>query len=292
MTRLWLQSLLLLSSCLSFFAVAEVNHYVVSARAVSPERVDGYYAVLLRMILMASKKPDETIDINFSDREFSQARWIAEVQTGQLNEVMWTTTSIEREELLRPIRVPIFRGLLGKRILIIRRQDQEIFARVNSKQDLAGLVAGQNAHWSDTEIFKANGLLVTGGGGKESLYKMLQADRFDYFPRGVIEIASEADFLLGTELMVEQHLMLSYTMPIYFFVNKNNVELAERIESGWDIILKNGEFDKFFFGHPRIKFALQELKKHKRKMIFLDNPYLPDQTPLDRPEYWLDVSKY
>lgn len=292
MTRFWLHVLLLLSSCLGIVAVAGANQYVVSVRAVSPDRVDGYYAVLLKMILEASKNPDESIDINFSDREFSQARWIAEVQTGQLNEVMWTTTSKQREALLRPIRVPIFKGLLGKRILIIRRQDQAIFARVNSKQDLAGLVAGQNAHWSDTEILKVNGLMVTGGGGKESLYKMLQADRFDYFPRGVIEIASETDFLLGTDLMVEQHLMLAYTMPIYFFVNKNNVELAQRLESGWDIILKNGEFDKFFFNHPRIQFAIAELKKHKRKIIPLDNPYLPAETPLDRREYWFDVSNY
>lgn len=292
MTRFWLLIPVLLASCVSSLALAEPHSYVVEVRAVSPERVDGYYAVLLSMILTASKKPDETIDINFSDREFSQARWIAEVQTGQLNEVMWTTTSQQREQSLRPIRVPIFKGLLGKRILIIRREDQELFAKINSRQDLTQLVAGQNAHWSDTEILKANGLPVTGGGGKDSLYKMLQADRFDYFPRGVTEIATEVDFLKGTDLVVEQHLMLSYDMPIYFFVNKNNDELAQRLEEGWDIILKNGEFNKFFFNHPRIQVALAELKKHKRKVIKLENPYLPVETPLNRRDYWIDVNDY
>jgi hypothetical protein len=291
MTLLWLRILVLLSCCACELALAEAKPYVVIVRAVSPDRVDGYYAVLLKMLLEASKKPRETIEIHFSDREFSQARWIAEVQTGQLNEVMWTTTSIEREELLRPIRVPIFRGLLGKRVLVIRRQDQEIFAKINSKEDLTRLVAGQNVHWSDTDILKANGLMVTGGGGKESLYKMLQASRFVYFPRGVTELASEVDFLKGTDLIVEQHLMLSYTMPIYFFVSKDNSELARRLEKGWQIILKSGEFDKFFFNHPRIKTALADLKMQNRKIIQLDNPYLPATTPLNRAEYWLDVGK-
>jgi len=272
--------------------LAEASPYVVEVRAVSPDRVDNYYAILLKMVLAASKKPNETIDIRFSDRQFTQARWIAEVQSGHLNEVMWTTTSKEREQLLRPIRIPLFKGLLGKRILVIRRQDQAIFAKVNTKEDLALLVAGQNAHWSDTEILKANGMLVTMGGGKENLYKMLQAGRFDYFPRGVSEIASEASFLEGTDLMIEEHLMLSYTMPIYFFVNKDNTELAERLEKGLRLMLKNGEFDEYFYSHPRIKVGIAELKKHKRKIIELDNPFLPDETPINHPDYWLDVTKY
>lgn len=292
MTVLWLRIILLISCGAIIPASAKSHIYLVEVRAVSPERVDDYYALLLKMILAASKKPDETLKIHFSDREFSQARWIAEVQSGQFNEVMWTTTSQEREQLLRPIRVPIFRGLLGKRILIIRRHDEAIFAKVNTKKDLLELVAGQNAHWSDTEILKANGLPVTGGGGKESLYKMLQANRFDYFPRGLTEIASETNFIKDTNLMVEQHLMLSYTMPIYFFVNKDNVELAERLENGWEIILKNGDFDRFFFNHPRIQVALAELKKRERTIIQLDNPYLPSATPLTLREYWLDVNQY
>lgn len=287
-----LRVILMLSSCVSVIALADASHYGVEVRAVSPERVDNYYVALLRMVLTASKKPDEVIDIHLSDRQFTQARWIAEVQSGQMNDVLWTTTSKEREQLLRPVRVPLFKGLLGKRILVIRRQDQAIFAKVNTKEDLALLVAGQNVHWSDTDILKANGLAVTSGAGKENLYKMLQADRFDYFPRGISEIASEASFLEGTNLMIEEHLMLSYTMPIYFFVNKDNTELADRLEKGFEIIIKNGEFDRYFYNHPRIRVGIEELKKHKRKIIELDNPFLPDETPLDQPEYWFDASKY
>jgi len=292
MRRLFGYLIALLGGCFSLGTLAETSTYLVEVRAVSPERTGEYYVILLNMILAASKKPNEVIDLRLSDRQFTQARWIAEVQTGRYNEVMWTTTSKEREQLLHAIRVPIFRGLLGRRFLVIRRQDEAIFAQINTKQDLATVIAGQGAHWSDADILEANGLLVTSGSGKETLYRMLKAGRFDYFPRGVIEIASETNFLQENDLIVEKHLMLSYTMPIYFFVNKDNVELTERLERGWRIILKNGEFDKFFFNHPRIKTAIAELKKYKRNIIQLDNPFLPDDLPLDHPEYWLDVSKY
>jgi hypothetical protein len=270
----------------------ELTHYSVAVRAVSPERTGDYYAALLKMILNASKSPKEIIDFDYSDRQFSQARWIVEVQSGQINEVMWTATSKEREQLLRPIRVPIFKGLLGKRILVIRPQDQPKFAQVRNKQDLKKFVAGMGVNWPDADVLLANGFPVTLGGGKDNLYKMLKANRFDYFARGVTEIASETRFLADNSLVIENHLLVTYQMPIYFFVSKKNEELAQRLENGWKIILKNGEFEKFFINHPRIKAAVDELKKQKRTIIHLDNPYLPDETPLSNPEYWFDVSQY
>ncbi|HWV13944.1 MAG TPA: hypothetical protein VN030_00845 [Cellvibrio sp.] len=290
--QLLLGLVLLLGTGHSALSHAETGRYLVQVRAVSPERAGNYYTLLLQMILEASKKPGETIEIQLSDRQFTQARWIAEVQTGQFNEVLWTTTSKERERLLHPIRVPIFKGLLGKRFLVIRRKDEALFAKVHSKADLTELIAGQGAHWSDTDILEANGLPVTVGGGKETLYRMLKADRFDYFPRGVSEIYSEYEFMAENDLVVEKHLMLSYVMPIYYFVNKNNTELALRLEKGWNIILQNGQFNTFFFAHPRIKTAIEEYKKHKRTIIVLDNPYLPDYLPFDHPEYWMDLSAY
>ena len=81
-------------------------------------------------------------------------------------------------------------------------------------------------------------------------------------------------------------------MPIYFFVNKENIELAQRLEKGWNIILENGEFNKYFYNHPRVKVAFEELQKYKRRIIRLDNPYLPIETPIDKSEYWLNISKY
>lgn len=270
----------------------EMRRYVVDIQVLDVERQGEYCPTLLKMILNASKAPDETIEFTYTDRHFSQARWFAEVQRNHANTLIWTVTDKEREQLLRPIRVPVFKGLLGHRILVIRKEDQPIFSRINNVKDLATLRAGQGIHWPDTDIMEANGLPVVVGAGAENLYKMLKVKRFDYFPRGILELMPEARHLRNNAVVAEEEILLSYPSAMYFFVNKKNTELAERIEKGWEIIIKDGEFDKFFYNHPRVVEAIDQLKKNKRRIIRLENPYLPPETPLDRPELWLDVTKY
>ena len=271
---------------------AEPRRYIVDIQILEADRQSEYCPTLLKMILDASKAPDEVIEFSYSDRQFSQARWFAEVQRNATNSVIWTVANKEREELLRPIRVPIYKGLLGHRVLVIRDDDQTRFNNIKTLSDLSGLIAGQGMHWPDTDIMQANGLPVITGNGTGHLYRMLKVKRFDYFPRGIFELTTEADLIQTNNLAEEKEILLSYPSAMYFFANKNNTELAERIEKGWAIILKNGSFDKYFFSHPKVAIALQDLKKHKRQVIPLENPYLSAQTPTDRAEYWLDLSKY
>jgi hypothetical protein len=282
MVQFWFCLALVINSCFGAFAKAEVSHYVVEVQVVAPEHKGDYVPALLSMILAASKAPDEVIDIIFSDHMFSQARWIAEVQKQDNNNVLWTVTSKEREQLLRAIRIPLYKELWDTRLLVIRKQDEEKFAQIKNKNDLTMYMAGQGAHWPDNAILAANGLGVMLGSGTENLYKMLQAKRFDYFPRSIVELSSESHFFDASDLVVEKNILLSYSNPMYFFVNKKNKELAMRIEKGWEIIIKNGEFDKFFYSDSQVKFALAELKRYDRQIIRLDNPDLLDEVPADR----------
>lgn len=261
---------------MSFMAHAEPRHYVVDVQVLPPVNGGDYYINLLSLILNASKAPDEVIDFNFADKQLAQARWVAEVQKNEGNNVLWTVTSKDREEVLRPIRVSIFRDLLSYRLLVIRKADQAKFAAIKTKNDLAQLMAGQGAHWPDTDVLLENQLPVMVGMAKENLYKMLSAKRFDYFPRAITEVFIEEQLMKENDAMVEPHLILYYPNVMYFFVSKQNEELARRIEAGWDVILKNGEFDKLYVNVPRVKAALAELKEHKRTMIALDNPFLSD----------------
>jgi len=299
MTHIYIHSLMLFSRMIllsgmlgAAFVHAETRHYPVDIQIIGPERSEEYSPSLLRIILNASKAPDEVIDFSYTDRHFSQARWLAEVENSNVNAPVWAVTTKEREQLLRPIRVPMFKGLIGWRVLMIRKEDQYKFSSINSVKDLAKLKAGQGIRWPDSEILEANGLPVILGAGTENLYKMLKAKRFDYFPRGIHELTPDSRYIHANDVVEEQELLLVYPSAAYFFVNKKNTELAERIQKGWDIILKNGEFEKFFFNHPQIISALEDLKRHRRKIIRLDNPLLPDETPLGQPEYWLDLSNY
>lgn len=275
-------------SLLSVLVKAEQIHIPVKVQATALEQPSDYFTTLLVMALETSKADNETIDIVFSPHDYSQARWINMLQSDKSNFVIWTMTDNEREQQMRPIRIPLFKGLFGYRVLLIRKQEQARFDQVNTRQDLTKFLGGQGTHWPDTLILQANGLRVTTAETTESLFRMIAARRFDYFPRGVSEAWFELLQRKDAKLEVENKLLLYYPTAIYFFVNKNNEELAQRIEKGMEVLIDNGKFDQFFYNHPRINTGMERLRS--RRIIELKNPYLPAQTPVNNPRYWIDLS--
>lgn len=251
---------------------------------IRPTPDDDFLTGLLIATLNASKKADETIQLVFNDTDLSQARWIAELQKGQRNALIWTITTIERESLLRPVRVSLLRGLYGYRVLAIRPDSASDFAKVQNAKQLAQFSAGMNPHWPDAAVFRDNQLPLNEGTFAINLYRMLAAKRFDYFPRGIIEITEEQPLLDANQLQVENQLLIYYPSALYFFVNKQNEELAGRLERGLDILLRNGEFDRLFYSHPSIVAALKRMEN--RRIIHLNNRHVSADTPQFLPDYF------
>jgi len=282
--------------CLAFVAFfvlvvpvwAEQIRIPVKVQGTALEQPSDYFTTLLVMALEASKADNEEIDIIFSPRDYAQARWINMLQNDKSNFVIWTMTDKEREQQLRPIRIPIFKGLFGYRVLLIRKEEQARFDQVKTVDDLAKFLGGQGTHWPDTLIMQANGLRLTTAETTESLFRMIHAKRFDYFPRGISEAWFELLQRKDTDLIVEENLLLYYPTDIYFFVNKDNEALAQRIEKGMEALIDNGKFDQFFYNHPRVSSGLERLKG--RRIIELKNPFLPAETPVNNPRYWIDLS--
>lgn len=282
--RYWLLVLLLCGFSCS--GQAEMKRYVVEGWIDD----NDYVSKLLRLILEASKAPDEVIDLQYNklyDLQLSHSRRVAEFAKLQGNLVMWTVTDKDRESFLRPIRVPIFKGLFGYRVLIIRKQDRARFAAIKSEKDLALLMAGQGDQWPDTDVLRDNGLPVVTGSQVDKLYKMLAAKRFDYFPRGLVEIVPEMAMIEQYNLMIAPDLLLEYPNPLYFFVNKSNTDLAQRLERGWEIIIDNGSYDRLLFSEEKVKVALQQIQPPPRYIMHLKTPELPAQTPINNPRYWM-----
>lgn len=251
---------------------------------IRPTPKGDYLTQLLYSALNASKKADEKIAIIFNNTDLSQARWIAELQKSQHNYVIWTVTTPEREAILHPIRIPLLRGLYGYRVLVIRPETAALFAKINSIEQLTKLSAGMNPHWPDANIFHTNGLPFVEGTFASNLYRMLAAGRFDYFPRGVLEITEEQPLIDSNHLQLEQELLIYYPSFLYFFVNKDNQELIDRLEHGLQIMLDNGEFDRLFYNHPAVAAALNRLGK--RRVISINNPLHPKGATEFPPEYF------
>jgi len=202
--------------------------------------------------------------------------------------VIWTTTSKEREMLMLPIRIPIRKGLLGYRIFLIKKQDKNKFASIKNIEELKKLKVGQGHIWNDVKIFQANGFRLVKGSSYEGLFEMLCRGRFDYFSRGINEAPNEyeARKVKLPNLRVEETILLYYPWPKYFFTSKKNPALAKQIELGLEKMIQDGSFDKHF-----IKYHHDDIRKanlQKRKIFILSNPLLPSTAPLDKKELWFD----
>lgn len=242
----------------------------------------------VRLLELALKKSGVEYEMRSYPRAMPQGAALGRLATGSGINVVWSMTSKDREEQLLPIRIPIDKGLFGYRIAFVREQNRGVISGVKGVDDLRAFAAGQGHDWPDTEILRGNGLKVITSTAYEGLFAMLQAGRFDYFPRSALEIWDETDKASKQQLVVEDKLVLHYPTAIYFFVNKQDIALAQVIETGLNRAIADGSFDALFY--ERFGEVIKRCNLRGRTSIALNNPLLPPDTPLARKALWLDIS--
>jgi hypothetical protein len=215
----------------------------------------------------------------------TQNRGILLLQSGAID-VIALGTSEERESKLHPIKIDISRGIVGFRLLVIRAADQARIARMDADGLRTQLTFGLNRQWADVPIMEANGFSVTTSSSYEDLFGMLVAGRFDAFPRGLNEARRELEERKSTypQLSVEATKALYFPFPIYFWVNKSNSSLADKIARGLQLSLADGSFRKLFETHHAAEIA--SLRREKRQVILLDSPTLPVGTVAPDTSWW------
>lgn len=246
---------------------------------------NAYFRAVLELAL------DKTLDLgNWQLAEaaepMQQSRALQLLSEGQELDIVWSMTSSAREAQNRPIRIPLLKGLMGYRLLLIRSEDQSWFHNVQTLDQLRELRAGQGHDWPDTEILRANGLSVETSADYDSLFLMLQRGRFDYMPRAINEPWAEIAARPTLGLTVEENLMLYYPTAVYFFVQRDNTALEKRLELGLRRAIADGSFDTLFRQHPINAHAFGKAGILKRRVIRLRNPLLPAATPLDDDRLW------
>ncbi len=202
--------------------------------------------------------------------------------------VMVRATSIVREQAMRPLRIPVDKGLTGYRVFLIKASTQPRVDHVRTLAQLQTLSIGQGATWVDTDILRAGGFTVVTAPTYELLLPMLDSNRFDLFSRGVNEISHE--LLTGRQrypaLAIERRLLLYYPLPRYFFFSRTpeGERLAQRAEEGLRLLIRNGKFEKHYQAFKRS--ILSELSLNGRRVLKISNPQLPADTPLAERELW------
>lgn len=257
-------------------------------KSMQSDKRGDYPVALLQLALLKSGMP---IRSAASDFVMSQHRTLKQLESNKGIDVVWTMTNPLREAQLRPIRIPIDRGLIGWRLLAIRQQDANLFQQLPSAQALRTLLTVQGSDWPDYLILQGNGFKVTPSQHFDGMYAMLSGGRVQYFARSATEIWLElaAENTRAATLQVAPRWVLHYPAALYFFVRKQDDELARAIESGLETAIADGSMNQLFLQH--FQQVIEQSAFEQREIIELHNAELPSETPLQRPELWFDPKK-
>lgn len=263
-------------------AFALDNIYIQPPRSVE-DSSQAYYFDLLTTVLPAD------ITVAITPRAMAQKRSMQQLNSGELS-LAWSGATPSREADFLPIRVPLFAGLLGTRVPVIRKDALAQFEQVKTADDLKALIACQGDQWLDSDILEDNGYKVERVNKFELMYRMLRAGRCDYFPRGITEVYTEVDHQEDDLVMAYDRIILVYKFPMYFFVGKSNTELEQVLTEALYSYAASGELIEFMKNHETTRNVFP-LSKYKDSLIFkLDNPSLPPLTPVNDDKLWLDLS--
>lgn len=267
------------------FSSESVIHYFPSGA------IYEYRWKLLELALAHTNDTKKPLQLVPFTENVTQNRGISLLEAGDID-VIALGTNAEREAQLLPIKIDILRGIVGFRLLVIRSADQERITRMDDISLRKQLMFGLNSQWADLPIMRANGFSVVTSSDYENLFVMLAANRFDAFPRGLNEARRELDERKQNypQLAIEKSKALYFPYPVYFWVNKNNVALAKRIELGLTRSLADGSFRKLFESYHAAEITA--IKKEKRKVILLDNTVLPAGNAKPDTSWWWPKSNY
>lgn len=195
-------------------------------------------------------------------------------------------TTLERESTSIPIRIPIRKGLLNYRLLLTNKSNLEKFEHVDNITSLKKLSTGLLYDWITTGILKTNQFNVLEAPSYKGLFRMLEAQRFDYTVLGV----NEAYLHLkkpqdpSKEFVVVPNIALYIDSPSYIFISKSHPRIAERIEWGMEKMIETGRFDELFYLHHQ-KF-IEQANLKDRKIIKIPRESQYDRSPYNRSVLW------
>lgn len=157
--------------------------------------------------------------------------------------IYWSVANDEQDKKYIPIKVGLTGGLIGQRILLIKKGEQNIYKDVDSLDSFRALnlVAGMGKNWFDINIWKANNLAYKESSGNwKSIFKMIPYGRdYNYISRGINEVLIEAEEY--DNLQIESKLVLIYNRDFQFYLSKNGINAGAKHQHIIDLAIKNAQ---------------------------------------------------
>jgi hypothetical protein len=180
---------------------------------------------------------------------------------------------LESESHLDYVYFPIVLGIASYRICFVSPKARDAVRNAKDINDLKKFTIAQGLAWADTEILRFNGFTVLEVSNYKSIFFMVANNRVDLFCRGANELHDEYESFKGIKnLYYDDSFSLFYPLPRFYYFNKNNTLLKERMEKGLFAAYQDGTLKALWSRHflSSIEFA----KLNQRKVHVLINPFM------------------
>lgn len=245
-----------------------------------------YKKEVLTLAMERTKDVFGPYEISTNAPRMNSLRAVQELETGELINVFIALANKDWEQRTIPIRIPVRRGILNYRLLLIHKDSAQLFKDIDTVGELKNLSVGLRRSWMTWQVLNHLGFNIVSSSHYESLLMMLQHQRFHYIPRGINEIYDELDRYNKSDpdLMVAPNIALYIPAPAYIFVSPKEPLLAKRLSQGMNELVADGSLEELFYKYYGELIERSNLQE--RIIIDVGNPLLPRTTPLDRKELW------
>ncbi len=200
-------------------------------------------------------------------------RAFLELKGGGVN-VMDTGAAPKVAERARILPFPLDLGLCGYRLMLVRRDQLDRLRAVSRHDELRRLTFGQGPDWVDSSILRTAGLQVHEAEFL-SLFRMLEAGRFDAFPLGADEAEMLLDkfrYLAPSAVLLEDW-CLHYRFARVFAVRNDEPLLADALQDGLSRIFADGQARDILVRDAQIGPLIDGRRRLPAQIFQLDNPH-------------------
>ncbi|AWB65612.1 hypothetical protein C2869_03795 [Saccharobesus litoralis] len=270
--------------CVFSLNVARAEVTLTSPSGISEIRQKYVYDLLVLALKETTSASQETRVTSIPTNTGYSASTYA-VKKGKVD-VTYFPANTEVETQLLPIRIPLYKGLMGYRTLLIQAKNQSKFDNLHSLKQFKNILQGAGSRWRTTKVLAHHEFKYITAERTSSLLKMLDIGRFEYTTRGIIETPETLQAIDKNypKLKIEDNTIFYTELPVYFFVSKQRPELAKKIYTGLVKAAHNGEFDKVFDAFYQM--IPSGLNFDKRNFYYLKNPQLSAETRANALNFW------
>ncbi|MBE1298867.1 MAG: hypothetical protein GJ680_03010 [Alteromonadaceae bacterium] len=255
---------------------------ITIARPRDPSRPNVFIETLLTA---AVAEEGLQLVINYADFPFNQIKAEQLLLDGKMVDVAWMPATTQRLKSLRYVPVPLYQGLHGNRLLLIAKGTQDKFNHVSTTNHLTKLIGITPKPWSDYDILTKNGLVIHGDLNYPASLKAVSDGLGDYFPRSALTIQGDIAAYPNLSFEIEQNLVLKYPIYTMFFLSNKKSEVLETLLTGFEKLLKNGEYERLFLQFYQNRII--NLNLTKRRYLYLDNPEASQEAIDQQPLYFI-----